>query len=144
MPAPLEPVRLFDYGSLMAGERDHALLAGSKALGPARTKPDFHLVDLGVYAALVAGGNVSVVGELYLVERKACFAIDVAKQCGLMFERLSITLDDGTAADAYVMPEERTRGKRRLKGGSWRDRFAPPPRTESRSAFIEALRKHRG
>lgn len=141
MTAPGEPIRLFDYGSLMAGERDHALLASAKLIGPARTRPAFHLVDLGVYAALVAGGDVSVVGELYLVERKACFAIDVHKQCSVLFDRVAIELDDGSTAHAYLMPEERVRGKRRIKCGSWRDRFAPPPRERNRSAFVEALRK---
>jgi gamma-glutamylcyclotransferase (GGCT)/AIG2-like uncharacterized protein YtfP len=136
-----EPIRLFDYGSLMANERDHALLVSASPLGPARTKAEFHLVDLGIYPALVAGGDVSVVGELYLVERKACFAIDVHKQCPVLFERVTIALEDGSHAFAYVMPEERVRGKRRLKGGSWRDRFAPPPRDRYRSPFVEALRK---
>lgn len=141
MTRPAEPLRLFDYGSLMSGERDHHLLASATPLGPARTRPEFHLVDLGIYAAIVAGGELSVVGELYLVERKACFAIDVSKQCPILFERINITLDDGSSAQAYVMPEERVRGKRRLKVASWRDRFAPPPRERTRSAFIEALRK---
>ena len=141
MTSPSEPLRLFDYGSLMSGERDHALLASAKLLGPARTRPEFHLVDLGVYAALVPGGDVSVVGELYLVDRKACFAIDVHKQCSVLYERIIIQLDDGSSAHAYVMPEERVRGKRRLKGGSWRDRFAPPPRERFRPPIVEALRK---
>lgn len=136
-----EPLRLFAYGSLMNGERDHALLASATLLGPARTRAEFHLVDLGIYAALVPGGELSVVGELYVIERKACFAIDVSKQCPILFERTAITLEDGSSADAYVMPEERVRGKRRLKVGSWRDRFAPPARERHRSAFIEALRK---
>jgi len=138
---PSASIRLFDYGSLLAGERDHALLAAATLVGPARTTPEFHLVDLGIYPALVAGGSVSVVGELYVIERKACFAVDVAKQCPILFERARITLDDGTQADAYLMSEERVRGKRRLKAGSWRDRFAPAPRDQARSAFVEALRR---
>ncbi|MFZ5893814.1 MAG: gamma-glutamylcyclotransferase family protein [Myxococcota bacterium] len=136
-----DSIRLFDYGSLMQNERDHALLASATLLGVARTAPEFQLVDLGIFAALVPGGNVSVLGELYVVQRKACFAIDVSKQCPILFERTRIRLDDGSEADAYVMPEERVRGKRRLKGGSWRDRFAPPPRDRERSAFVEALRR---
>jgi gamma-glutamylcyclotransferase (GGCT)/AIG2-like uncharacterized protein YtfP len=142
MTAPTDDtIRLFDYGSLMAGERDHALVAASKLVGPARTKAEYHLVDLGIYPALVRGGTVSVVGELYLVHRKACFAIDVSKQCPILFERSRIVLDDGSEVDAYLMPEERVRGRRRLKAGDWRERFAPAPRSPTRSAFVEALRR---
>ena len=125
----------------MQGERDHGLLAHATLVGPARTRPEYHLVDLGIYAALIADGDVSVLGELYLIDRKSLFSVDVSKQCPVLFERLRITLEDGSNADAYLMPEERVRGKRRLKGGSWRDRFAPPPRDRTRSAFVEALRK---
>lgn len=139
--AEADQVRLFDYGSLMHGERDHALLAAATLVGEARTLAAYHLVDLGIYAALIAGGDVSVVGELYLIDRKSLFFVDVSKQCPALFERNRITLEDGTFADAYLMPEERVRGKRRLKGGSWRGRFAPPARERTRSPFIEALRK---
>jgi gamma-glutamylcyclotransferase (GGCT)/AIG2-like uncharacterized protein YtfP len=118
-----ELLELFDYGSLLAGERDHDLLAGAEFLGPARTKPLYTLVDLGPYPALFAGGNVSVLGELYRIDKKRRFQIDVRKECPVMFQRIKVELEDGRLVEAYAMREEQVRGRRRLKGGSFRDRF---------------------
>ena len=120
--------RLFVYGTLLQGERDHALLGASPRLGAASTEPAFELVDLGAYAALVHGGSTSVRGELYLVDAKARAGLDIHRQVPLLFDRVRIRLDDGSEAHAYVMDESRVRGKRRLHHGDWRKRFAPSVR----------------
>jgi gamma-glutamylcyclotransferase (GGCT)/AIG2-like uncharacterized protein YtfP len=130
-----EFTRLFVYGSLMTGERDHALLVDARLLGPANTASRYTLVDLGVYPALLVEGTTSVVGELYLVDPKTRFETDVKKECPVLFERIEIALDDGSAAEAYSMAEDKVRGRRRIKNGSWKNRAAPPaqkPRTRSR------------
>lgn len=121
-------MRLFVYSSLLAGERDHAQLQGAKFLGAVRTTPAYTLVELGPYAALVAGGAVSVLGELYLIDKKLRFVLDVNKQYPALFHRIEVALEDGSSAEAYAMRDEQVRGKRRIKHGSWRDRFAPRPR----------------
>lgn len=127
-PASPDRVRLFVYGSMLRGERDHHLLDGATFLGPARTQPAYTLVELGPYAAIVSGGAVSVVGELYLVDKKTRFALDVERQYPALFQRFPVTLEDGSSAEAYGMRDEQVRGKRRIKSGSWRDRFAPRSR----------------
>jgi gamma-glutamylcyclotransferase (GGCT)/AIG2-like uncharacterized protein YtfP len=134
-------VRLFVYGLLLAGEREHALLAGSTLIGPVRTKAEFYLVDLGVYPALVPGGQVSVVGELYLVSKATRFELDVKRQCPVLFQRIRVTLEDGSEAEAYAMREEQVRGKRRLKLGDWRGRLSPPPRSQSRAEWVQHFRR---
>lgn len=120
-----ELVELFDYGSLLRGERDHDLLQGAEFLGEARTKPIYTLVDLGPYPAIFVGGNVSVVGELYRIDKKRRFAIDVRKECPVMFQRIKLELESGQIVEGYAMREEQLRGRRRIKGGSFRDRFRP-------------------
>jgi gamma-glutamylcyclotransferase (GGCT)/AIG2-like uncharacterized protein YtfP len=125
MPPAVPEVRLFVYGLLLQGERDHGLLDGAESLGPALTVPEHTLVDLDFYPALLVGGHVAVAGELYGVSRHLRFKLDVHHQCPALFRRVSVKLADGTAAETYVMDDEKVRGKRRLRGGSWRGRFEP-------------------
>lgn len=126
-----DDIRLFVYGSFLTGERDHELLAGATFAGPARTAPSYALVDLGPYPALLENGHVSVVGELYLVDRKRRFVLDVKKECPALFQRIEVRLEDGSTAEAYAMQESQVRGKRRLADGDWKKRFAPKPRSNS-------------
>ena len=132
-------IRLFAYGSLMKGEPNHPLVVTAEYAGNSRTLPAFKLVDLGPYAALVAGGTLAVDGEVYLVDAKQRFAIDVKHECPVLFQRVTIALEDGSQAETYVMREDQVRGRRRLVNGDWRKRFAPRPRPEP-SAFVRAAR----
>ena len=118
-----ELVEIFDYGSLLRGERDHDLLAGADFLGEVRTKALYTLVDLGPYPAIYVGGSVSVLGELYRIDKRRRFAIDVRKECPVMFQRIKLELEDGRLVEGYAMREEQLRGRRRIKSGSFRDRF---------------------
>ena len=130
-------VRLFVYGLLLQGEREHGLLEGAELLGDARTAPEHTLVDLDFYPVLLVGGQVAVEGELYGISRHLRFKLDVHHQCPALFRRISVRLADGTLAETYAMDEDKVRGKRRLKAGSWRGRFEsrkssvpPGPMTE--------------
>lgn len=125
MSNPEKPCRLFIYGTLLPGERDHALLGASECLGPAITEPCFQLVELNVYAALIADGNVAVVGELYAVDLATRRNIDVKRQVPILFQRGPIRLADGQQVETYFMTEDQVRGKRRLGHGDFRKRFAP-------------------
>jgi gamma-glutamylcyclotransferase (GGCT)/AIG2-like uncharacterized protein YtfP len=115
--------RLFVYGALLEGEADHGLLEGGEKLGAFQTEPAFHLVDLGLYAALIPGGATSVAGELYRVELATVLRIDVLRQVPILFDRARIRLADGSVADAYVMSPDQARGRRRVQHGDWRKRF---------------------
>jgi gamma-glutamylcyclotransferase (GGCT)/AIG2-like uncharacterized protein YtfP len=141
----MEPVdtelRLFVYGLLLQGEREHPLLEGAELLEEARTAPEHTLVDLDVYPVLLVGGQVSVLGELYGVSRHLRFKLDVHHQCPVLFRRITVQLADGTQAETYAMDEEKVRGKRRLKNGSWRGRFEPRKSTVPPGPMTEYARK---
>jgi len=117
--------RLFFYGTLLPGERDHGLLAGAELLGPAVTQPLYQLVELNVYAALIPDGKVAVHGELYLVNLETRRQIDVKRQVPILFQRAKVRLADGSDAETYLMNPDQVRGKRRLAHGDWRKRFQP-------------------
>ncbi|MEI9949812.1 MAG: gamma-glutamylcyclotransferase family protein [Pseudomonadota bacterium] len=120
-----KPCRMFFYGTLLPGERDHALLTNAELLGPALTEPLYQLVELNVYAALIPDGKAAVHGELYAVDLQTRRQIDVSRQVPILFQRETIRLADGTDAETYLMNADQVRGKRRLAHGDFRKRFAP-------------------
>jgi gamma-glutamylcyclotransferase (GGCT)/AIG2-like uncharacterized protein YtfP len=130
---PMTHCRLFVYGTLLDGERDHALIGSAEKLGASSTEPAFHLVDLGAWAALVPGGSTAVVGELYLVDLMTRAGVDVERQVPILFQRVRILLGDGTEAESYIMTPDQARGRRKLHHGDWRKRFTRdvPPAIES-------------
>jgi gamma-glutamylaminecyclotransferase len=139
---PAEPeVRLFVYGLLLQGEREHPLLEGAPLLGQVQTVQEHTLVDLSFYPVLLVGGQVAVAGELYGVSRHLRFKLDVHHQCPVLFRRVIVKLSDGTEAETYVMDEEKVRGKRRLRGGSWRGRFEPRRSSVPPGPMTEYVRK---
>jgi gamma-glutamylaminecyclotransferase len=134
-------VRLFVYGLLLQGEREHALLEGAPLIAEAQTVPAHTLVDLDFYPVLLVGGQVSVVGEVYGITRQLRFKLDVHHQCPALFRRVSVKLLDGTEAETYVMDDDKVRGKRRLRGGSWRGRFEPRRSSVPPGPMTEYARK---
>jgi gamma-glutamylcyclotransferase (GGCT)/AIG2-like uncharacterized protein YtfP len=139
---PAEPeVRLFVYGLLLQGEREHPLLEGAPLLGQVQTVPEHTLVDLSFYPVLLVGGQVAVAGEVYGVSRHLRFKLDVHHQCPVLFRRVTVKLSDGSEAETYVMDEEKVRGKRRLRGGSWRGRFEPRRSSVPPGPMTEYVRK---
>ncbi|MET0791223.1 MAG: gamma-glutamylcyclotransferase family protein [Polyangiaceae bacterium] len=125
MAAPTAPCRLFIYGTLLPGERDHALLGSAESLGPVATAPLYQLVELNVYAALIPDGKVAVQGQLYAADLETRRRIDVARQVPILFQRTLVSLADGTEVETYSMHPDQVRGKRRIAHGDWRKRFAP-------------------
>ncbi|RYZ07295.1 MAG: gamma-glutamylcyclotransferase [Myxococcales bacterium] len=134
-------VRLFVYGLLLQGEREHPLLEGAPLLGPASTSPEHTLVDLDFYPAMLASGQVAVHGEIYGITRHLRFKLDVHHQCPALFRRVMVKLSDGTTAETYVMDEDKVRGKRRLRAGSWRGRFEPRKSSVPPGPMTEYARK---
>lgn len=134
-------VRLFVYATMLKGERDHAFLAGAEYVGENRTAPSFLLVDLGAYGALVAGGSVSVFGEVYLVDKKTRAALDVRREVPVLFQRVRVRLADATEADTYAMSEDQVRGRRRLPHGDWRKRFSSAVARQPEGAFTRWARR---
>ncbi|MFN3430105.1 MAG: gamma-glutamylcyclotransferase [Candidatus Sericytochromatia bacterium] len=114
------PHRVFVYGTLLAGEPNHRVLAGARYLGPARTEPVFELVSLGPYPALVPGGGVAVVGELYEVDDAGLARLDWLEGYPELYDREAIPLADGTRALAYMQRPAQALGLPRIESGDWR------------------------
>jgi gamma-glutamylcyclotransferase (GGCT)/AIG2-like uncharacterized protein YtfP len=102
-------VLLFVYGSLKAGYENAHLLARATFLGAARTAPGYHLVRyVEGYPGLLRApaASAAVTGELYEVDAELLAELDVFEDCPTLYERVSIELQDGQRAEAYVVPME--------------------------------------
>ena len=119
-------ILLFAYGSLMHGELHESYLTASFRVGLARTVAGYRLVELGQFPALIVGGDLQIEGELYEISRECLHKIDELKENGRLFVRRTIELADGRQAEAYLMDEDKLRGRRRLRCTDWRKRFGSP------------------
>ncbi|MFO0759820.1 MAG: gamma-glutamylcyclotransferase [Byssovorax sp.] len=115
-------VRLFVYGTLLAGESNHALLSEARFAGSARTLPLYRLLDLGGHPALVEGGSAAVVGEIYDVPAASLPALDALEGHPGWYRRTRITLADGSTAETYLLPRDQAEAFPEIASGSWRSR----------------------
>lgn len=115
-------VRLFVYGTLMRGERAHALLDGARFRAEVATAPGFALLDLGAYPGMVRVGAASVLGELYEVPQTMLPRLDAYEGCPELFERVEIGLEDGERAAAYLLRAAFESTRPWIPGGNWRAR----------------------
>lgn len=114
--------RVFVYGTLLAGQRNHRYLARARLVGPARTKAVFALHDLGLFPGLVAGGTHSVLGEIYEVDEPTLAALDRLEGHPDFYRRATIDLEDDALAVTYLLSQAQVEGHPVIASGSWRAR----------------------
>jgi gamma-glutamylcyclotransferase (GGCT)/AIG2-like uncharacterized protein YtfP len=112
--------RVFVYGSLLAGEPNHRLLARATLVGAARTPAVFTLHDLGAFPGMVADGSDAIVGEIYEVERAPLANLDHLEGHPRWYCRTPIALKDGTAAETYLLAPKSVAGCPIVPSGDWR------------------------
>ncbi len=111
--------RVFVYGTLLADETNASNLRGAARVGMARTTPDFQLVDLGLYPALLTGGNQSVLGEVYAVDAETLAALDVFEGVPTLYHRDRVALVGGRSVELYIYAQQAPHG-RPIVCGDWR------------------------
>ena len=114
-------IKVFVYGTLMKGEKNHRLLELSKFVGPGKTEPAFDFVNLGGFPAMIWGGVTQVVGEIYEVDNKTLARLDRLESHPDMYRREPIVLEDRTEVQAYVMRRDTAWGQKFIDSGSWRE-----------------------
>ena len=117
---------MFVYGTLMKGELHHTSIAHARFLRAAETQPEYELVQIDYYPAMLPGGTHRVIGELYEVDDLTLRTLDRLEDVPHYYERLTITLADGTEAFAYVMPRDRGKTGSPIPSGYFRMRTSPP------------------
>ncbi len=96
-----ERARLFVYGSLKRGFANHYVLRKAEFVAECRTAPYYRLFDLGAYPALATDGTTAVTGELYLYPTEHFSELDTFE--GSQYRRGTVTLSDGSTAEAYLL-----------------------------------------
>ena len=107
-----DPFLLFVYGSLMRGGVNHALLAGQRFLGCARTRPRYALLNLNAYRGLVPcehDGTV-VPGELYEVARVLVPRLDELEEAPTLFRLEPVEIEEMTEPVYAYFYQQDTRG----------------------------------
>lgn len=89
--------RVFVYGTLRRGCRNHHLLRRARYLGRHRTPPAYTLFDTGPYPAVVTGGRTRVVGEVYAVDGRTFRALDRLEDYPRSYTRRRIDTPYGPA-----------------------------------------------
>ncbi len=112
--------RVFVYGSLLAGEPNHRVLASARFVAHARTRPTFALHDLGAFPGVVAGGATAVVGEIYEVDGPTLDRLDRLEGHPHLYRREVIELEGGVEL-AYIYVYVASLGRARaISSGDWR------------------------
>lgn len=122
-------MRLFVYGSLLAGEPAHDLLGPeARLIGPAESSAGFELRLVGQYPALVSCEEPNRVhGELYEVAEKRLGPIDDYEGHPEPYRRSAISLADGSEAWTYHYIGAGAAHAPRIASGDWRSRQAATP-----------------
>ena len=115
-----DPTRRQIVQTLLKGEANHDWLRGARALGGARTPPEYDLVHLGHFPALVRGGETVVAGEVYAVSDRLLARLDHLEGHPEFYRREWIALDSGEGVLAYLLDARRAAGMPRISSGDWR------------------------
>jgi gamma-glutamylcyclotransferase (GGCT)/AIG2-like uncharacterized protein YtfP len=95
-------------------------MAGAHFIGEALTPPCFRLVKVEGYPALAAGCE-RVAGEVFVVDAPLVARLDAFEGCPELYQRWTITLEDGREVFAYGMVGGRVAGCPGVPGGVWRE-----------------------
>lgn len=95
--------KLFVYGTLKREQCREFYLRKEQFLGIVRSTPEYRLLDLGSYPALVRNGKTSIVGELYAISDQCLEQLDVVEGVSEnLYERGRIRLTENAWANEAV------------------------------------------
>ncbi len=109
-------MKVFTYGTLMRGHRNHHLLEGSTFLGLAVTSDKYRMLDSGFPVLLPDDNGHQVAGEVYEVDAATMAELDHLEGKGRMYNRVRkyVRMRNGYATRLYyyvgVVPFWKERG----------------------------------
>jgi gamma-glutamylcyclotransferase (GGCT)/AIG2-like uncharacterized protein YtfP len=111
--------KVFVYGTLRAGDVNHVYLKQSSFVEKNTTEPQYTLVNLGLFPAMLAKGNTAVHGEVYNVDDRTLLTLDRLEGHPNFYVREQIKLSNGEQVNAYVMPDNNVGKHTVIESGDW-------------------------
>lgn len=113
-------MKLFVYGTLMQGEKNHHFLEDAEFLGEAMTDRGFSLISLGAFPGMIIGKG-QVKGELYEIDMETRDQIDLLESHPRFYRRVRIRLEDGEWVESYLLPYYHYVKSTPIPSGDWRN-----------------------
>lgn len=115
--------RVAVYGSLKSGRHNHGYLRTAKFVGCFRTAPEYTMIDLGAYPAILPGGSTAIEVEIYAVDEETIKAVDTLEEHPDRFRRTPVKIANMNVF-IYVLNERGMRGvrplnRRIIESGCW-------------------------
>lgn len=121
---PQREILVFVYGTLMRGEHNHGLLFGSRFVSTSFTQPEFELVNLGDFPALIPAegedAGFAICGEVYAVDKMILEILDEVEDHPRFYRRVPVELADGLLVQAYILSQHQAAFYPRIESGDWR------------------------
>jgi molybdenum cofactor guanylyltransferase len=109
---------IFVYGTLLAGESNHGLLANAEFLAADRL-PNAKLYNLGEYPMMLPGEG-TVTGEVYRVTADTLTELDILEEHPEIYFRGQIILESGRSSQVYWGRSQHTVNCPGITCGDWR------------------------
>ena len=126
--------KVFVYGTLLSGFGNNILLSQAEFLHEAETFPEFTMVPLGGFPGVIMGGDTTIKGELYLIDKDCEASLDMLEGVdhdnpyyGLYRKEL-INLPDGEKDVLIYIFNDEPRNLTIVEHGNWR-KFIETERT---------------
>ena len=113
---------IFVYGTLRVGQTYHNLLGGRSPISTTHTSPEFDLVCLGEYPAMMTDGQTSVTGEVYQIDDHTLAKLDVLEDHPHFYQRQYVKVTFNNEVHQvwiYLLPRLRFEGGQYIKDGDW-------------------------
>lgn len=118
---------IFVYGTLRAsfGNWKYFLEGNSDRHPDGITRPEYTMLNMGMYPGVVDGGSTAIVGEVYGVDDYVLSGLDRLEGHPNFYVRTPITLQDGREVQMYILNKQWQSGvdsRYAITSGDWKRR----------------------
>ncbi|MGH8477836.1 MAG: gamma-glutamylcyclotransferase family protein [Methylococcales bacterium] len=102
------------YGSLKAGCYNHRYLRTATFIGRFHTSPEYTMINLGAYPAIISDGNTAIEVEVYAVDSDTLRALDELEEHPDCYRRTRVNIANMDVF-IYILTKRSLRDFKNLK-----------------------------